>query len=405
MKRYRIGKKTGVYGRDSSTRRVNGKPDVCYDITFKVNGQKKWEKVGWKSEGYSPAMAVELRANRVKSTRHGEEVKTASEIKAHRLKHNKPLEAIKHAYFDSEHGKAIKGRKIDLNRYELHLTFLSKKRTPELTALDIERIKRNMKGKAPATIKHSLRLLSRLVNYGVKHHLCPPLQFTIEVPKVNNQVTEYLTDEEARRYLAVLDSWPRQDIARMVRIAWLTGMRRGEIFKLRSEHLDFTMNLITLVDPKGGRDETIPLTAPVREILKVQLDYLKKRDEHRERRYLNTSKPAPEWEDSGYVFPGIGGQQRKYCSAINKIKQQAKLPKSFRPFHGLRHHMAVTLASSGEYTLDMIGELLTHKDSAVTRRYAKFLPEAMQKSADRAADLLTRQTETVEIVQLHEVSE
>lgn len=403
MKRYKIGKKTGVYGYDSTSRRVNGKPDVCYYITFKANGGKKWEKIGWKSEGYSPAMASELRANRVKTVRHGEEVKTSSEIKAHHLKHNKTIEAIKEAYFMTEHGKALKGRKQDLNRYDIHLSFLGKKHTPELTALDIERIKRNMKGKAPATVKHALRLLSRLVNFGVKHHLCPPLQFTIEVPKVNNQVTEYLTDEEARRYLAVLESWPRQDISRMVRLAWLTGLRRGEIFKLKRDNLDFTMHLITLIDPKGGRDETIPMTAPVQEILKTQLEHLKKQDGLRARRYLNTTKPAPKWKDQGYIFPGIGGEQRKDCSAIDRIKKKAMLPESFRPFHGLRHHMAVTLASSGEYTLDMIGELLTHKDSAVTRRYAKFLPEAMQKSADRAADLLTRQTETAEVIQLGEV--
>ena len=49
---------------------------------------------------------------------------------------------------------------------------------------------------------------------------------------------------------------------------------------------------------------------------------------------------------------------------------------------------AVTLASSGEYTLDMTGELLTHKDTNITKRCAKFLPEAKQKAADRAAELL-----------------
>ncbi|HHB75383.1 MAG TPA: hypothetical protein ENK84_02400 [Desulfobulbus sp.] len=64
------------------------------------------------------------------------------------------------------------------------------------------------------------------------------------------------------------------------------------------------------------------------------------------------------------------------------------MPKAFRPFHGLRYHLAVTLTSSGEYTLDMIGELLTHKDSSVTRRYASFFPEAGQKASTRAAEIL-----------------
>ncbi len=38
----------------------------------------------------------------------------------------------------------------------------------------------------------------------------------------------------------------------------------------------------------------------------------------------------------------------------------------------------------------MIEELLTHKDTKVTRRYAKFLPEAKKKAAKEAARLLAR---------------
>lgn len=105
----------------------------------------------------------------------------------------------------------------------------------------------------------------------------------------------------------------------------------------------------------------------------------------------------------------VHGNKRKDCSAINRIKEKAKLPKSFRPFHGLRHHMAVTLASSGEYTLDMIGELLTHKDSSVTRRYASFLPEARQKASTRTAEILTNHTKPGEreqkIVNLKKIAE
>ena len=80
------------------------------------------------------------------------------------------------------------------------------------------------------------------------------------------------------------------------------------------------------------------------------------------------------------------------CTAVERIKTAADLPKSFRPFHGLRHHFAVTLASSGDFTLDMIGELLMHKDTKVTRRYAKFLPEAKRKASEQAARLLSAQT-------------
>jgi len=362
----------GVYAYDSNTRKSGNKPDVCYYITFKLDRKKRTEKVGWKSEGYTPQVAAELRAQRVKDARHGKEVKTQKEIRQDKARHDKTLSEIKKVYFNSPHGQALKGLKTDLNRYALHLekTF-GNKRISSLVHLDIDRLKRDMKGHAPATIANALELLRRLINYGVKHNLCPPLPFTIELPKKNNEVTEYLTPEEAKRFFDVLESWPNQDISRMLKLAMFTGMRRGEIFKLQVVDIDFHQALIWLRDPKGGKDVSIPLSAPVSELLNEQLVW-------REGKH----------PDSPYAFPAYHGGKRTDSSAVNRIKKKAQLPKTFRIFHGLRHHLGVTLANSGEYTLDMIGELLTHKSTAITRRYAQFLPETKRKAADRAAELL-----------------
>jgi integrase len=283
----------------------------------------------------------------------------------------------------SEKGLNLKGRKTDLNRWDKHLASWGQKRVSSLSQFDMERIRHDMKGKAPATVGNTLELLRRLINYGVKYNLCPRLPFMIELPEKNNMITEYLTDEEVQRLMTVLETWHRQDVARMVKLAWLTGMRRGEIFKLQVHHVDSEQNIITLVDPKGGKNETIPMSQPVHDLLKDQV--------------LWTDKNYP---NSPYLFPGRGGKQRVDCSSVERIKEAAGLPKSFRPFHGLRHHMAVMLASSGEYTLDMIGSLLTHKSTAITQRYAKFLPDAKKKAANRAAELLTGQIRKAEVVDI-----
>ena len=54
-------------------------------------------------------------------------------------------------------------------------------------------------------------------------------------------------------------------------------------------------------------------------------------------------------------------------------------------------HFAVTLANSGEFSLDMIGELLTHKSVAMTKRYSQFLPGTVKKASERAAELIQKQ--------------
>lgn len=398
QKKYRISKHPGVYGYDSTTRRHNGRPDVCFYIVVTIDGKNRTEKVGWQSEGYTPQLAGELRAKRIREARHQGEVKTAGDIRAEQRKTNRPLAEIKEHYFSSTRGQALKGRSVDLARWAHHLTFLEDKSVSELTQLDVERIKRNMLAKdlTPATIDHALRLLRRIVNHGAEHGLCPRLKFKIRFPKVNNIQTEFLTPEEAGRLLETLDNWPRQDVARMVKLAMFSGLRRGELFRLEREHLDFHHGLITIAGPKGGKDATVPMNPPVRAILEQQLVFLEEEEQRRARRYRNTTRQAPEWEEQGFVFPGRGGAQRVECGAIDRIKKAAELPKHFRPFHGLRHHYAVLLASSGEFNLDQIGQLLTHKSSDITRRYAHYLPESQQRAADRAAAIITAHTEAAD---------
>jgi integrase len=250
---------------------------------------------------------------------------------------------------------------------------LGKRQITSLSELDIERIKSSMKGNAPATVYNALELLRRLINYGVKNNLCDSLPFIITLPRRYNEVTEYLKPQEAGLLLAVLNSWPSQDVSNMLKLAMLSGLRRGEIFKLEDRDLDFRQKLIELRDPKGSRSVTIPMSEPVKQLFKDQKTWRNKK-----------------FPNSPFLFPGKDGRKRVTSNAVKRIKKKAGLPKKFRIFHGLRHHFAVTLANSGEFSLDMIGELLTHKDAEMTKRYSQFLPGTLKKASDRAADLIEK---------------
>ena len=143
---------------------------------------------------------------------------------------------------------------------------------------------------------------------------------------------------------------------------------------MQERDLDFSHNFIVLREPKGGKTVNIPMSKPVLEILETQIEW------------RNNKYPG-----SPYLFPGKNGNERVDCSATDRIKEEANLPKNFRIFHGLRHHFAVMLANSGEFTLDMIGELLTHKSVLMTQRYAKFLPGTMKDASNRAAAIIQSQ--------------
>ena len=296
---------------------------------------------------------------------------TASERKAEQLKRNRTIGEIADIYFEVK-GTKLKGYAVDNYRYKKHVApVFADIRVPDLTTFDMEAFKQGISGMANATICNTLELIRRIINFGVKTNLCPKLSFTIEMPRRDNERIEYMNPEETERFLHVLKVHPNQEASRMLELAYFTAMRRGEIFKLEDKDFDFHFNLIRIRNPKGKRTVSIPMNPVAKEIIQTQLQY-------RDYRY----------PDSPYLFPGKGGGQRVDCCAVRKIKAAAKLPAEFRIFHGLRHHYAVTLANSGQFTIDMIGELLTHKSTEMTKRYGQYLPQTLQTAGVIAANLL-----------------
>lgn len=370
-KRFHPKKWAGVYVYELEEL-YNGSADLCFFINFRSGRRLIWEKIGKISEGYSADVAAEIRAKRVKAVRHGEEVKTAKEIRREKAEKDRTFKEIADAYFEIK-GPSLKGIVTDKNRYAKHLEPLCGNRTvSEITPQIIEELRKSLGDRKPATLWNALELLRRISNFGFKTNRCPALSFQIEMPVKDNEVIEYLKPDEVQRFLAVVRDWPVKDVANMLLLAFFTGMRRGELFKLETQDIDFHMKLIRIRNPKGGKSVSIGMSGVAEEVIKDQLAW--------------RAENSPQ---SAYVFPGKFGDMRRDCSAVDKIKKAAGLPVKFRPFHGLRHHFAVTLANSGKFTLDMIAKMLTHKNAEFTKKkYAQFLPESMTAAGNAAAEIL-----------------
>ena len=56
--------------------------------------------------------------------------------------------------------------------------------------------------------------------------------------------------------------------AAFVKFTLLTGMRRGELFKLTWDDIDFERGMVTLREPKGGKTLTIPVSSMALEVLR-----------------------------------------------------------------------------------------------------------------------------------------
>lgn len=365
----------GVYFYEVSSSSYNGKPDRCFCFTFKVGGKKIWKHVGRLSEGYGPEIAAEYRARTLVGLTEGTEILTPKEEREDSLSSDKTIKEIADSYFEIKTGSA-KGIETDRNRYEKHiLPQFGSKRVSEIKPFDVAQYTKKISAsKKPGTVWNILEMLRRLVNYGFKMQMCPRLNFDLEMPRKDNEKVEYLTPAESKRFLKVIREWEDKDVGRMLQVAYFTGMRRGEIFKLEERDLDFELCMITLRDPKGGKSQSIGMSDTVKVIFLEQI-------------YANHRRyPKAEVK---FIFPGKGGTKRVDCSAVDRIRKAAELPENFRPFHGLRHNFGVMLANSGKFSINDISEALTHKNLDFTKkRYAQFLPGTLVKIGNDAAKIL-----------------
>ena len=367
QKRYKT-KYPGVYyiqGQAAGTR----KAERIYYITYRKGGKQIHEKAGRQfQDDMTPARAAGLRARKIEGALPSNRQRRLTEKAAREAEQNrwtiiKLWEAYKKGRPD------LKGLATDQNRFDKHIEPLFGSKEPEeLLPLDIDRLRiKLLKTRAPATVKNALELLRRIINYGKKKRLCQGPDFTIEMPRVNNLKTEDLTPEQLTRLLTAIDNDPHAHAGDMMKLALFTGMRRGEMFRLRWRDVDFERGFIHLRDTKGGIDQSIPLNDAARQLL--------------------TQRPRTR---SVYVFPGRGGKQRKDINkAVNAIKNTAGLPKNFRPLHGLRHVYASVLASSGQVDLYTLQKLLTHKSPSMTQRYAHLRDETLQRASNVASEIIS----------------
>lgn len=373
MKRHKT-KYPGVYFIDGLAISTN-KPERIYYILYRKEGRLIEEKAGRQfQDDMTPAKAAQIRTKRIQKEQLSNKEQRAV-IQAEKESENSRW-TISSLWKEYKKGKSnLKGIAQDDSRFEKYIEpNFGDKEPKEIFPLDVDRLRiKLLKTKSPGTVKNVLELLRRITHFGEKKNLCPRLNFTIEMPHVNNIKTEDLTPEQLNNLLEAIDQDSDIQAANLMKMALFTGMRRGELFRLAWNDVDFEKGFIHIRDPKGGSDQTIPLNKSAHQILKHH----------------------PKSKNSEFVFPGRKGKQRVDIKRhVNRIKENAGLPKGFRALHGLRHFYASMLASSGQVDMYTLQKLLTHKSPLMTQRYAHLRDESLKKASNLAGSIIAEAMNT-----------
>ncbi|MCV2352620.1 site-specific integrase [Paucibacter sp. B2R-40] len=232
-------------------------------------------------------------------------------------------------------------------------------------------------GLSPASADHHVKLMRRVLNLAAQWELLEknPLR-GIELYMVDNQVENYLDQDQLDRLVDVLRHDDNRMVCCIVMFLLSTGARLNEALTAtwKNINIDGGTWKVDAISSKSKKPRSIPLNDSALWVLE-QLDTKGK---------------------SAYLFPSPakqkGGKDEPYTTitrAWYRLRKEAKVP-SVR-LHDLRHSYASLLVTAGR-SLYEVQQILGHSDPKVTMRYAHLSSKVLQEAAN-AASVIVRPTQ------------
>lgn len=367
----------GVQTRESSVRRHNGRPDICYTIDYRdaTTGRRIRKDVGWASEGMTAQLAAKMRQLEIEASRERPVTQMPGDTAP-----EQPVMTLDEAFqryrrdWLLAHGKRTQ---MEDTLARCHLQELLPLPLDQITPYILDQLMARMHaaGRSPQTIRHVISLVRRIMRRMAAWDLYDgPMPFRqVTLPRPDNARQRYLTPEEARLLLAELRRRSHQTWL-MALISLHCGLRFSEVARLRYGDIDQRTRTLYIGQSKSGRARHAVMTPDVAQAL----------------------ADMPRMSRNDLLFPARDGGVMKAASetfpravdalGLNRMdpSDPASLPitdnRQRVVFHTLRHTYASWLALAGEHELSL-SELLGHTSTAMTRRYAHLMDDARQKTA------------------------
>ena len=332
-------------------------------IAYMEQGHRVREKIGSEREHVTEKMAGQVREQRRVKERLGEEIPSGRRSITLDEAFSLYLEWAKENKKTWENDDRLYRKRIRPRFGNLPLTRIR----PHDLELFRSKLKNTIGIKGtllrPATVKHYMILIRRIINFAIqvgKYNGENPFRH-IKFKQLNNKITEVLSKQQSECLLKVLDAYPDQATANLIRFAYYTGLRKGELFSLKWQDVIEEQRIVHIRSPKSGVDEVCYPNDIAWSILEEQRELV---------------------TDSAFVFPGKNGHMRvEIKTAWSTIKKRAELPSEFR-FHGLRHNFASTLARNPNVSVFQLQALMRHRDIKTTQRYIDIAREDLRDAAN-----------------------
>ena len=224
----------------------------------------------------------------------------------------------------------------------------------------INRVSRELEdeGKSDATINRVVSAVSTVLNHCAFDGLISTPPKFRRRKEHEGRITFYTKEEVNQLYHSAIDPFMREDAADIVLVAAYTGMRQGELLKLKVKDIDLGLNVIHVggrpdVQTKAGNYRSIPIHNHISDTLIKRINNVKP----------NVPIFGDEWNDKDQLL-----------RVFKKLNRYIGKDESY-VFHTLRHSFGTWCAEAG-VPIRTIMDLMGHKRIETTLRYAKTTDKA-----------------------------
>ena len=377
----------GIRFREHPTRKHGVKKDRYFIISYRLNGKRKDESIGWSSKEWTLKKANKILSELQENHLNGTGYQTLAEkreleegkrkITLEQAKQEEKENITFSGFFKNVYKPVLKTNKKP-ESWRKEIEHFNNWLNPEIghlpirkiTAFNLEKIKKKMldEGRAPRSIQYIFATFRQVWNYArlndIVTHETPTRK--VKLPKVNNKRLRYFTHVEVDILLEALKS-KSQQVHDMTLFSLHTGARAGEVFSLTWGVVNLKNGTAQLRDGKGV-DRHAYLTDATQSMLEQ----------------LHQGQ-----DPSELVFTDSEGEKiTKISNTFERTVKELGLNNGVTDsrdkaiFHTCRHTFASWHVQNGT-DLYTVKELLGHSTIQLTERYSHLRPDGLKKAARR----------------------
>lgn len=235
----------------------------------------------------------------------------------------------------------------------------------------------NGKGLCQNTVRKNIQIINNIFDYAVnKHIIDKEYNPMLLVPKLKLQKTKefsVFTYEDVEKLIEVArPKW----LGDMILLAYLTGVRKCEIYGLQWSDIDFDTGFLTV-------NRSVTSYAPDNKFVgepKTRTSHRQIKLDDRTINMLKKRRTNRKYDD--WVFPNQYGELMSPWYNVKYFRRAcvaAGIP--IRRFHDLRHTHITDLVAAG-ISLPVVQQRAGHSDIKMTMRYTHINPNMQQSSVN-----------------------